>query len=148
MQTSRSILQRFGWNVRRSALPASTLRAVRLIQRPSIWLREPPPAFITARLQHQVPARSFSTSPTVRQESTHTASSETQPPRRDVPSYEMRFTCKKCMTPQTHRMSKQAYHHGTVLATCPGCKNRHLIADHLKVRYEENLSILELRTNN
>jgi protein import protein ZIM17 len=30
-------------------------------------------------------------------------------------------------------MSKQGYHHGTILITCPGCKNRHLIADHLKV---------------
>ena len=134
MQTSRSFLQLFARNGGRSALPASTLRAVRRIQRPSIWLAQPPPAIITARLQHQVTARPFSTNPTVRQEPTYTASSET---RRDVPSYEMRFTCKKCMTPQTHRMSKQAYHHGTVLATCPGCKNRHLIADHLKVRCEQ-----------
>jgi protein import protein ZIM17 len=54
-------------------------------------------------------------------------------PREEVPSYEMTFTCKACTTRSSHRMSKQGYHHGTILITCPGCKNRHLIADHLKV---------------
>lgn len=54
--------------------------------------------------------------------------------REEVPSYEMTFTCKPCSTRSSHRMSKQGYHHGTILITCPGCKNRHLIADHLKVR--------------
>jgi protein import protein ZIM17 len=54
-------------------------------------------------------------------------------PRAEVPSYEMTFTCKACSTRSSHRMSKQGYHHGTILITCPGCKNRHLIADHLKV---------------
>jgi len=53
--------------------------------------------------------------------------------REEVPSYEMTFTCKACSTRSSHRMSKQGYHHGTILITCPGCKNRHLIADHLKV---------------
>jgi protein import protein ZIM17 len=53
--------------------------------------------------------------------------------REEVPSYEMTFTCKPCSTRSSHRMSKQGYHHGTILITCPGCKNRHLIADHLKV---------------
>ena len=133
MQASRSILQRFGWDSGRRALP-STLRAARSIQRPPIWLREPLPTVVTRGLPHQLTARSFSTSPAARQEPTYTASPETQPPRQDIPSYEIRFTCKKCMTSQTHRMSKQAYHHGTVLVTCPGCKNRHLVADHLKVR--------------
>jgi protein import protein ZIM17 len=54
--------------------------------------------------------------------------------RDQVPAYELTFTCKKCTTRSSHRVSKQGYHHGTVLITCPGCKNRHLISDHLKVR--------------
>jgi protein import protein ZIM17 len=54
-------------------------------------------------------------------------------PRDQVPSYEMTFTCKACQHRSSHRMSKQGYHHGTILITCPGCKGRHLIADHLKV---------------
>lgn len=58
---------------------------------------------------------------------------ETTPPREQHPAYEMTFTCKPCSTRSTHRISKQAYHHGSVLITCPQCKNRHLIADHLNV---------------
>ena len=53
--------------------------------------------------------------------------------REEAPAYEMTFTCKVCETRSTHRISKQGYHHGTVLIQCPGCKNRHLMADHLKV---------------
>lgn len=41
------------------------------------------------------------------------------------------FTCKVC-NHRTHRtMSKLAYTRGVVLIECPGCRNRHLIADHL-----------------
>jgi len=50
------------------------------------------------------------------------------------PSYEMTFTCKQCDNRSSHRITKQAYHHGTVLVKCPGCKNQHLISDHMKVR--------------
>lgn len=45
----------------------------------------------------------------------------------------MTFTCRVCVDRSTHRITKQGYHHGTILITCPGCKNRHLISDHLKV---------------
>lgn len=51
----------------------------------------------------------------------------------EEPAYEMTFTCKKCLERSSHRITKQAYHFGTVLVTCPGCKNRHLISDHMKV---------------
>jgi len=60
-----------------------------------------------------------------------TASEPARP--RDIPAYEMTFTCKACETRSSHRVSKQGYYHGTVLITCPGCKARHLISDHLKV---------------
>lgn len=43
----------------------------------------------------------------------------------------MGFTCNVCQQ-RTHRtISKQAYTKGIVLIECPGCKNRHLIADRL-----------------
>jgi protein import protein ZIM17 len=45
----------------------------------------------------------------------------------------MVFTCKKCSERSAHKVSKQGYHHGTVLINCPSCKNRHLISDHLKI---------------
>ena len=51
----------------------------------------------------------------------------------NTPAYELNFTCKRCNTPSKHKISKQGYHHGTVLVNCPGCKNKHLISDHLKV---------------
>lgn len=65
-----------------------------------------------------------------------TASTPIPPPnpeREPVPSYQLTFTCRPCGNRSTHTVSKQAYHKGTVLIQCPGCTNRHLIADHLKV---------------
>lgn len=41
------------------------------------------------------------------------------------------FTCKVCNERSHHVMSKIAYTKGVVLIQCPGCKNRHLIADNL-----------------
>lgn len=41
-------------------------------------------------------------------------------------------------------MSKQAYTKGTVLITCPGCKNRHLIADHLKIFSDNKITIEDI----
>lgn len=64
---------------------------------------------------------------------TSTKAPESRLERDQVPAYELTFTCKKCSTRSSHRISKQGYHHGTVLITCPGCKNRHLMSDHLKV---------------
>ncbi|KAF2205075.1 zf-DNL-domain-containing protein [Delitschia confertaspora ATCC 74209] len=83
-----------------------------------------------------------------------TSSPQTPPPRTEplpsrldrdqVPQYEMTFTCKKCTTRSSHRISKQGYHHGTVLITCPGCKNRHLISDHLKIFSDKPVTIEDL----
>ncbi|KAI7899454.1 DNL zinc finger-domain-containing protein [Cokeromyces recurvatus] len=41
------------------------------------------------------------------------------------------FTCTVCHERSHHTMSKHAYTKGVVLIQCPGCKNRHLIADNL-----------------
>ncbi len=41
------------------------------------------------------------------------------------------FTCTKCDTRNTKTMSKLAYTKGVVIITCEGCRNTHLIADHL-----------------
>ena len=57
----------------------------------------------------------------------------TQSPLEIQPSYEITFTCKPCMRRSTHTISKQGYHRGSVLITCPECSNRHVISDHLKV---------------
>jgi protein import protein ZIM17 len=58
---------------------------------------------------------------------------EEKPVPREEPAYEITFTCKPCLTRSRHRITKQGYHKGTVLITCPHCKNRHVISDHLRV---------------
>lgn len=49
------------------------------------------------------------------------------------PSYQIHFTCKPCGFRSAHEISKHGYHSGSILVTCPSCKNRHVISDHLKV---------------
>ena len=61
--------------------------------------------------------------------------SDTQITPEKPPAYELTFTCKPCKHRSTHKISKQGYHKGTVLITCPECSNRHLISDHLKVGF-------------
>ena len=43
------------------------------------------------------------------------------------------FTCSvdQCGHRSTHEFSKRSYTNGIVIVQCPGCKNRHLIADNL-----------------
>lgn len=65
-------------------------------------------------------------------------------PKEDQPSYEMTFTCKKCSERSSHRISKQGYHKGTILIACPGCKNRHLISDHLKIFSDTSLTLEDI----
>lgn len=88
-----------------------------------------------ALLPQPLLSRSFAVSSHTRQDATVPAigSVGAGEPNAEAPAYEMTFTCKKCQTRSTHRISKQGYHNGTVLIACPGCKNKHLISDHLKV---------------
>lgn len=57
------------------------------------------------------------------------------------PQMMIAFTCKKCNTRSSHTFSKQAYTKGTVAIQCPGCKNRHLIADNLKIFKDNKFSL-------
>ncbi|KAI1796714.1 zf-DNL-domain-containing protein [Ganoderma leucocontextum] len=49
------------------------------------------------------------------------------------PKLSLTFTCtvEGCGHRSTHQFTKRSYTRGIVLVQCPGCKNRHLIADHL-----------------
>ena len=77
-----------------------------------------------------------------KQRSDANAAPEDQVNKDQVPAYDLTFTCKKCLSRSTHRVSKQGFYKGTVLITCPGCKNRHLISDHLKVGSLYGLSVV------
>lgn len=60
------------------------------------------------------------------------------------PEYHLTFTCKPCSTRSSHYVSKQGYHKGSVLITCPDCKNRHVISDHLGIFSDKSLTIEDL----
>ena len=66
----------------------------------------------------------------------------------EKPKMMIAFTCKKCNTRSSHTMSKQAYEKGTVLISCPHCKVRHLIADHLKIFHDNHITVEQLMKAN
>ncbi|KAB5589763.1 DNL-type zinc finger protein [Ceratobasidium theobromae] len=51
----------------------------------------------------------------------------------EEPRLSLTFTCtvEGCGHRSSHTFTKRAYTRGIVIVQCPGCKNRHLIADHL-----------------
>ncbi|MCJ1450854.1 hypothetical protein MMC28_001188 [Mycoblastus sanguinarius] len=73
-----------------------------------------------------------------------TSRADAQKPPEKPPAYELTFTCKPCGHRSTHTVSKQGYHKGTVLITCPDCKNRHVISDHLKIFADQSFTIEDL----
>ena len=72
------------------------------------------------------------------------AGDQSEPPKDTQPAYQLTFTCKPCSTRSSHRVSKQGYHHGTTLITCPSCKARHLISDHLKIFNDEPITLEDI----
>jgi len=86
------------------------------------------------------PIRSYSTAPSppsrppaAAPAAAPTAEEAKEEAKEQQPSYQLTVTCRPCQSRSTHTISKQGYHHGTVVIQCPGCKSRHLIADHLKI---------------
>lgn len=67
-----------------------------------------------------------------------------RPLKMDKPMLMLAFTCKKCDTRSSHVMSKQAYQQGTILVQCPGCKSRHLVADHLKIFSDNRIKLEDI----
>ncbi|KAK0734475.1 DNL zinc finger-domain-containing protein, partial [Lasiosphaeria miniovina] len=60
------------------------------------------------------------------------------------PRYELTFTCAPCGERSRHHVSKQGYHHGSVLIACPGCRNRHVISDHLGVFGDKGATVEDI----
>lgn len=103
--------------------PLSTRRPLPVQQLSSLrFARSPYSTEVSSTSIPQIPARS----------KPHAPPPPSRPPQ---PEYEMTFTCKPCGTRSRHRVSKQGYHRGSVLITCPDCKNRHVISDHLNVSF-------------
>ncbi|PSR82566.1 hypothetical protein PHLCEN_2v5999 [Hermanssonia centrifuga] len=73
------------------------------------------------------PSNSGSISPPATQPSSEVTSQSHEP------RLSLTFTCTvpDCGVRSTHEFTKRSYQKGIVLVQCPGCENRHLIADHL-----------------
>ncbi|KAL2827142.1 mitochondrial import protein Zim17 [Aspergillus cavernicola] len=64
--------------------------------------------------------------------------------REQEPAYQLTFTCKPCGDRSSHRISKHGFHRGTVLIRCPGCENRHVISDNLKIFLDNTKNLDDL----
>ncbi|KAI1659689.1 DNL zinc finger-domain-containing protein [Daldinia decipiens] len=119
----------------------STLRSLGAVSpsvlnlRPRISLNSP----IAYRFAHAIPRP-----PTSRPSTSASTVRKHYPPKRIDPHYELTFTCVPCGDRSTHEISKQGYHHGSVLITCPSCRNRHVISDHLKIFGDRKMTIEDL----
>lgn len=58
--------------------------------------------------------------------------------------YQLSFTCKPCSNRSQHSISKQGYHKGSILITCPSCRNRHVISDHLNIFGDRKVTIEDI----
>uniref|UniRef100_A0A8H7N9V7 DNL-type domain-containing protein n=1 Tax=Bionectria ochroleuca TaxID=29856 RepID=A0A8H7N9V7_BIOOC len=67
-------------------------------------------------------------------------------PRPDIKNayYQLSFTCVPCGHRSHHNVSKQGYHTGSTLITCPECRNRHVISDHLGIFGDRKITIEDL----
>jgi protein import protein ZIM17 len=55
------------------------------------------------------------------------------PEGKEAAYYQLSFTCVPCGHRSHHNISKQGYHTGSTLISCPECRNRHVISDHLGI---------------
>ncbi|EPQ32047.1 uncharacterized protein PFL1_00245 [Pseudozyma flocculosa PF-1] len=98
---------------------------------------------IAARPFHSSPARLEKRIPELDEEAAAATQGESAPQipvtgeRTPIGQIQQRlsitFTCSvdDCGHRSTHEFAKRSYTHGIVIVQCPGCKNRHLIADNL-----------------
>ncbi|KAH8151277.1 uncharacterized protein LAJ45_04479 [Morchella importuna] len=94
-------------------------------------LAAPVPGVIIPRLQQSVRHESSTAIGAIG--NTGTAAEGEEVKETKPPSYELTVTCRPCTHRSSHTITKQGYHHGSVMITCPGCQNRHVISDHLKI---------------
>jgi protein import protein ZIM17 len=77
-------------------------------------------------------------------ESVEAPTSEGERPELNPTHYQLSFTCVPCGHRSHHNVSKQGYHTGSVLITCPSCRNRHVISDHLNIFGERKVTVEDL----
>ncbi|QPH00577.1 hypothetical protein C2857_004330 [Epichloe festucae Fl1] len=70
--------------------------------------------------------------------------SEGKRPEANPAYYQLSFTCVPCGHRSHHNVSKQGYHVGSTLITCPSCRNRHVISDHLNIFGDRKVTVEDL----
>ncbi|PHH64510.1 hypothetical protein CDD81_4289 [Ophiocordyceps australis] len=134
-------------SLKRAALATSPVAC------PSSWQRPLPAVsaasrFTYCRHAHSIPRPPSSTPRSVRPDAEPAAEGVTsQGPRPEIENpayYQLSFTCVPCGHRSHHNVSKQAYHTGSCLITCPGCRNRHVISDHLGIFGKRGVTVEQL----
>lgn len=97
------------------------------------------PAQFSRRYAHAIPKPSRPAPP-----ASSSASEEIKQRKLQEPHYELTFTCVPCSERSTHTVSKQGYHKGSVLITCPSCRNRHIISDNLNIFGNRKITVEDL----
>ncbi|KAJ4419097.1 hypothetical protein N0V85_001156 [Neurospora sp. IMI 360204] len=105
------------------------------------------PSYTPIRPKHTIPRPRSRPSSSPEPHSLPSDQQQPEQPKRDtsqVPQYELTFTCIPCDFRSRHKVSKQGYHHGSVLISCPNCRNRHVISDHLKLFGDRRVTVEDL----
>lgn len=131
-------------------LRRTTTQTARLLRKPI--LATPRPAAIPSivRLAHSIPRppQKIPAAETPSEEggekSAETQAPASKRPYRNNAYYQLTFTCKPCGNRSQHDISKQGYHKGSILITCPSCRNRHVIADHLNIFGDRKVTIEDI----
>jgi protein import protein ZIM17 len=94
---------------------------------------------LSARLNHTIPK------PPVLSPSSDKNTPPTPSHRIETePHLRLTFTCIPCDKRSTHMISRQGYYRGSVLITCPNCRNRHIISDHLNIFGDRKVTVEDL----
>ncbi|MCJ1249263.1 hypothetical protein MMC30_006486 [Trapelia coarctata] len=162
MEPSRSAFYRLGLNILRIFQPHKSqrrfLQQANYLRRQSLLRAVPQSRLPYATLRNNSTDAPSTSKPTATPESTSTQprpltdilsqtstpSPSDASPERSVPAYELTVTCRPCHHRSAHRISHQGYHHGTVIVTCPECKSRHVISDHLKIFSDKRITIEDI----
>lgn len=132
---SRSALRRLAPLLRPTARPSAS-PITRLVPQGVFASQLPLQPAVSTRLAHSIPK------PKAARDAA--AKSDQQIRLESNPHYQLDFTCVPCDTRSRHKVSKQGYHHGSVLITCPGCRNRHVISDHLGIFGDKKVTVEDL----
>ncbi|RYP46342.1 hypothetical protein DL768_007448 [Monosporascus sp. mg162] len=126
---------------------ASSSRVLTTVLRPYPRLpRTLQPLHASRRLKHTIPRPPPRSPPSSTSSANPSAASspEKKPRKQLEPHYQLTFTCVPCSGRSSHTVSKQGYHHGSVLITCPSCRNRHVISDHLHIFGDRKITVEDL----